>query len=99
MGLYHTFGLEGSCTGPGDFISDTSAHSAPTGGCGADADLSTCPGESSDHSNNFMDYSYDVVSCEVFVVVVIVIVGDPSPVQSNCSGLPIYLWVFFVVDI
>lgn len=71
MGLYHTFGLD--CEGPGDYISDTSAHSAPTGGCsGADAQISTCPGESSDHINNFMDYSDDVVRSEVCVVVIIV---------------------------
>lgn len=99
MGLYHTFGLDGSCDGPGDYISDTSAHSEATRGCtgGDDAIIATCPGESSDHVNNFMDYSDDVVSNEVRVVVVVTDAATLQEVQPIYAVQYLYFVFFFSI--
>ena len=57
LGLFHVF-QGSSCTGPGDYISDTPAQLSPTQGCPASAD--TCPDQpGQDNIHNYMDYSYD----------------------------------------
>ena len=57
FGLFHVFQGE-SCSGQGDYISDTPAQSASTQGCPARSD--TCPDSEGDGNiHNYMDYSYD----------------------------------------
>ncbi|KAK5174906.1 uncharacterized protein LTR77_000042 [Saxophila tyrrhenica] len=57
LGLFHVF-QGNSCTGSGDYISDTPAQSSATQGCPATKD--SCPGQpGADSISNFMDYSYD----------------------------------------
>ncbi|KAK3699711.1 hypothetical protein LTR37_016316 [Vermiconidia calcicola] len=57
LGLFHVF-QGNSCSGQGDYISDTPAQLSPTEGCPAQAD--TCPGSpGQDSIHNYMDYSYD----------------------------------------
>jgi hypothetical protein len=55
----HTFGEgDGSCTGDGDFVSDTAFEATPAFGCEVGRD--TCPNEPGvDPITNFMDYSDD----------------------------------------
>jgi hypothetical protein len=59
MGLLHTF--EGySCTGNGDFVSDTPMQSSSTDGCPAKPPKDSCPGAAGvDPIHNYMDYSDD----------------------------------------
>ncbi len=57
LALFHVF-QGNSCSGKGDYVSDTPAQRAPTEGCPAQSD--SCPGEPGlDSIHNFMDYSYD----------------------------------------
>lgn len=55
LGLYHT--LQGAtCGGDGDYVTDTPAELASTGGCPSTKD--TCPlRQVMDPVHNFMDYS------------------------------------------
>lgn len=47
-----------SCSGPGDYISDTPQQSTPTFGCPSRKD--SCPSKrGGDNIHNFMDYSDD----------------------------------------
>ncbi|CAD0111588.1 unnamed protein product [Aureobasidium uvarum] len=59
MGLLHTF--EGySCTGNGDFVSDTPMQSTSTDGCPAKPPKDSCPQSPGvDAIHNYMDYSDD----------------------------------------
>ncbi|KAI4737375.1 hypothetical protein E4T50_12125 [Aureobasidium sp. EXF-12298] len=59
MGLLHTF--EGySCTGDGDFVSDTPMQSTSTDGCPAKPPKDSCPQTAGvDPIHNYMDYSDD----------------------------------------
>jgi hypothetical protein len=59
MGLLHTF--EGySCTGNGDFVSDTPMQSTSTDGCPSKPPKDSCPGVAGvDAIHNYMDYSDD----------------------------------------
>ncbi|KAI5247348.1 hypothetical protein E4T43_02101 [Aureobasidium subglaciale] len=59
MGLLHTF--EGySCTGNGDFVSDTPMQSTSTDGCPSKPAKDSCPQSSGvDPIHNYMDYSDD----------------------------------------
>lgn len=59
LGLLHTF--EGySCTGTGDFVSDTPAESQSTNGCPTSPWKNTCSNRAGvDPIHNFMDYSTD----------------------------------------
>ncbi|PNS19157.1 hypothetical protein CAC42_1893 [Sphaceloma murrayae] len=57
FGAYHVFQGQ-SCTGSGDFVSDTPIQRTPTDGCPAGKD--TCPNSAGvDSISNYMDYSYD----------------------------------------
>ncbi|CAK1367328.1 unnamed protein product [Cercospora beticola] len=57
FGLYHVFDGN-SCTGSGDFVSDTPVQSQATFGCPSKQD--SCPDQPGDDSiHNYMDYSYD----------------------------------------
>ncbi|KAF2213571.1 hypothetical protein CERZMDRAFT_120818 [Cercospora zeae-maydis SCOH1-5] len=57
FGLYHVFDGN-SCTGSGDFVSDTPMQSQATFGCPSRQD--SCPDQPGDDSiHNYMDYSYD----------------------------------------
>lgn len=59
LGLLHTF--EGySCTGPGDFVTDTRVESQSTDGCPTNPWKNTCPTVPGDDPiHNYMDYSTD----------------------------------------
>lgn len=59
MGLLHTF--EGySCTGNGDYVSDTPMQSTSTDGCPKKPAKDSCPGvKGLDAIHNYMDYSDD----------------------------------------
>lgn len=59
FGLAHTFGDgDGSCTGDGDFVSDTPFEATPAFDCQVGRD--TCPNDpGTDPVTNFMDYSDD----------------------------------------
>lgn len=61
MGLFHTF--QDGCSGEGDFIDDTVAHSEPTSGCPA-FEVSDCDGTSMVPINNHMNYADDVCLTE-----------------------------------
>ena len=57
FGLFHVFQGE-SCSGPGDYISDTPRQRTLTEGCPRRKD--SCPGQPGlDNIHNYMDYSYD----------------------------------------
>ena len=58
FGLYHVF--EGnSCSGNGDFLSDTPMQKTATFGCPT-TKQDSCPGkEGVDSIHNYLDYSYD----------------------------------------
>ncbi|KXT18018.1 hypothetical protein AC579_9605 [Pseudocercospora musae] len=57
FGLYHVFQGQ-SCSGPGDYVSDTPTQRIATSGCPASQD--SCPNATGvDSIHNYMDYSYD----------------------------------------
>ncbi len=57
FGLFHVF-QGSSCSGSGDYVSDTPIQSTPTRGCPAGKD--SCPSVAGlDSINNYMDYSSD----------------------------------------
>ncbi|KAG8826848.1 hypothetical protein FRC19_007180 [Serendipita sp. 401] len=56
LGLYHVF-QGNSCSGSGDYVSDTPPQLTSTGGCPSYKD--TCTGGGPDSIHNYMDYSYD----------------------------------------
>jgi hypothetical protein len=59
FGLFHTFEGE-SCTGNGDYVSDTPAQATATRGCPTRKD--SCPGQPGmDSVSNYMDYSSEYV--------------------------------------
>ncbi|KAL8772548.1 MAG: hypothetical protein Q9209_002209 [Squamulea sp. 1 TL-2023] len=57
FGLFHVF-QGSSCTGSGDFVSDTPQQQSPTSGCPASKD-SCVNATGLDDINNYMDYSDD----------------------------------------
>jgi hypothetical protein len=63
LGLSHTF--QGSCGTPGDFVTDTAEHGAPTNSC-SNTSLDSCPGDQlgPDPMFNYMNYVPDACATQ-----------------------------------